>query len=195
MAAILLLAISLVALWGQVNPPAPSYHARLFYFTKNAVTGDQATGACANGYHMASVYEVYVAIGNLKYNAQLGVQARAAYDDGLQPQAASWIHNGEPIGKTNCEGWTSKQGYVGQGSLGQGSYYNTGAVASLAYFLGWIPEPNTAPHSESSGNRPYFQWLDIDADAPHVPPTGGPAIASMPRNLCSVPHPVWCIQD
>jgi hypothetical protein len=44
---------------------------RSFYLTQTLFTGAQALTACAKGYHMASLWEIFD-VSNLKYNKTLG---------------------------------------------------------------------------------------------------------------------------
>jgi hypothetical protein len=44
---------------------------RSFYLTQSLFTGSDALSACADGYHMASLWEVFDTTG-LKYNTTLG---------------------------------------------------------------------------------------------------------------------------
>jgi len=85
---------------------------RKFYLTKTAdYNGSQARSACAEGYHMASLWEI-LDPSNLRYNRLLGF-TRA--DSGLGPPNATrgWIRTGfdadasATVGTGNCQAWTS----------------------------------------------------------------------------------------
>lgn len=84
---------------------------RLFYLTTTSVAGNAATTACAAGYHMASMWEIFE-VSTLKYNTSLGYTAT---DSGSGPPASisGWIRTGITSftntvpGNANCNSWTS----------------------------------------------------------------------------------------
>ena len=97
---------------GGVNPLKRDTR-KSFYVTETTHNGSQALTACAEGYHMASVWEI-LDPSNLRYNTQLGATWP---DSGFGPPTASaseaWIRTGGPasnsetIGLGNCNAWTS----------------------------------------------------------------------------------------
>jgi hypothetical protein len=95
---------------GQGNV-APPFGARKFYLTKTAYDGDHALSACAEGYHMASLWEIFDT-SNLRYDTQLG---HSRDDSGFGPpsNAVGWIRtggasfSGPAAGAANCNAWTS----------------------------------------------------------------------------------------
>ena len=60
---------------------ASAEKARKFYLTQTGFTGSQALTACANGYHMASLWEI-LDPSNLRYNTTLGFTTQ---DSGFGP--------------------------------------------------------------------------------------------------------------
>jgi hypothetical protein len=87
---------------------------RSFYVTQTTHTGSQALTACAEGYHMASLWEIFDT-SNLRYQTQLGVTSG---DSGFGPPSFQfgWIRTGAGIGPpgggsapgiANCVAWTS----------------------------------------------------------------------------------------
>ena len=83
---------------------------RKFYLTKTDHNGAQALSACAPGYHMASLWEIFDP-SNLRYNTDLGLTLE---DSGFGPPARSgWIRTGfmnssaDLAGSGNCNAWTS----------------------------------------------------------------------------------------
>lgn len=85
-----------------------------FYVTQSTHNGSEALTACAEGYHMASLWEIFDT-SNLRYNTELGATAQ---DSGLGPPSISglsegWIRTGwsasnsETVGFGNCNAWTS----------------------------------------------------------------------------------------
>jgi hypothetical protein len=101
----------------EVEGATSSKPMRQFYLTKNILPADQAITACASGYHMASLWEIYDS-SNLKYNTTLG---DTSDDSGLGPPVASavgWVRTGwsseadgsKPAGEVNCNVWTSVSG-------------------------------------------------------------------------------------
>jgi len=86
---------------------------RSFYLTQSPKNGKYATTACADGYHMASLWEI-LDPSNLKYNTELG-ERRADSGDGPPSGLNGWIRTGyesdasssDPVGKVNCSAWKS----------------------------------------------------------------------------------------
>ena len=86
---------------------------RKFYVTRNTFTGSQATTACATGYHMASLWEIFD-VTNLRYETTLGITAD---DSGFGPPSVDdgfgWIRTGGQSrsnlipGSANCFAWMS----------------------------------------------------------------------------------------
>jgi hypothetical protein len=84
---------------------------RKFYLTQDIFTGSQVLTACAKGYHMASLWEIFDT-SNLSYNTNLGF---ISDDSGSGPPAGiqGWIRTGgssnsdvtQP-GVDNCDAWT-----------------------------------------------------------------------------------------
>lgn len=111
---------------GQGQDKTP-FAQRTFYLTQTQHNGSQALTACAQGYHMASLWEIFDT-SNLRYNTELGFTQG---DSGFGPpngfttggdpvNAAGWIrtggplHNGGVIGSANCLLWTeSSDGDLG----------------------------------------------------------------------------------
>ena len=88
---------------------------RAFYLTTTQHTGDQASIACAAGFHMASMWEV-VDPSNLRYDDSLGFRNPNQDSNGAPSGKSGWIATGtEPIaaglpGETNCSSWSSSSG-------------------------------------------------------------------------------------
>lgn len=100
---------------GQGNPNiVPPFGPRKFYVTQTSHNGSQALSACANGYHMASLWEIFDP-SNLRYDTQLG---RIRDDSGSGPPSGTvgWIHTGNNAGSfqspglANCNAWDSDNG-------------------------------------------------------------------------------------
>jgi hypothetical protein len=107
---------------------------RSFYLTFDAFTGAQASNACADGYHMAALWEIFDTT-NLKYDKTLGL----TFDDsGSGPPSGinGWIRSGAPsqgttglAGKDNCFAWSSDNSS------------HTGTIARLTD--GWSDAPSS----------------------------------------------------
>jgi hypothetical protein len=85
---------------------------RSFYLTEDGFTGAQASTACADGYHMASLWEIFNP-SNLEYDTTLGLTSD---DSGFGPPTTfyGWIRTGFSsnadglhAGVVNCFTWTS----------------------------------------------------------------------------------------
>lgn len=90
---------------------------RQYYLTDDTVTGGAAPGACAGGYHMASVWEI-LDVSNLTYNTSLGYQHTTG-DEGEGPptNVEGWVRTGDqtrigPVapGQDNCAVYSSSSG-------------------------------------------------------------------------------------
>ena len=106
---------------GQGQDKTP-FAQRTFYLTQTQHNGSQALTACAQGYHMASLWEIFDT-SNLRYNTALGFTQA---DSGSGPpsgftlvnpvDAAGWIRTGGPTfnggvpGSANCLVWTENSG-------------------------------------------------------------------------------------
>ena len=102
---------------GQGQQP---FARRQFYLTQTEHNGSQALTACADGYHMASLWEIFDP-SNLRYNTELGFTQS---DSGFGPPTVGpfpplpigWIRTGTSStsgnlpGFTNCQAWTSNLG-------------------------------------------------------------------------------------
>jgi hypothetical protein len=92
----------------------PPFAPRAFYLTQTQYTGGEALTACAAGYHMASLWEIFDP-SNLRYESDLG---RKNDDSGFGPPTGEvgWIRTGGPSsgvnvgGKGNCLAWTTGAG-------------------------------------------------------------------------------------
>jgi len=90
---------------------------RKYYLTKQAdwKPGGEASTACATGYHMASLMEIFDT-SNLSYNTSLG---ETSADSGSGPPAWiwGWIRTGSTSmpdtveGRANCLGWTNSTAF------------------------------------------------------------------------------------
>lgn len=82
---------------------------RQFYLTSATPDGNEVLGACAAGYHMASLWEI-ADPSNLKYNTDLGTHL---LDSGQGPPGTpGWVRTGwtsgtDVTGRANCSLWTS----------------------------------------------------------------------------------------
>jgi hypothetical protein len=100
---IILIAVASVA--GAKTKP------RKFYLTQGLFDGSQALTARADGYHMASLFEIFD-VSTLRYDTTLGLTRD---DSGFGPPIAfGWIRTGNLssgttgiVGTDNCFAWTS----------------------------------------------------------------------------------------
>ena len=86
-----------------------------YYLTTLSFTGGNALGACATGYHMASLFEI-LDPSNLRYATE-ETDAATQSDSGAGPPADlfGWVRTGEKtpltgeadLGEANCLVWTS----------------------------------------------------------------------------------------
>ena len=93
------------------NPIVAQLQPRQFYLTQTFHNGSQALTACAEGYHMASLWEIFDT-SNLRYNTELGFNNA---DSGFGPPTGNsgWIRTGavdngfSVPGFGNCNAWIS----------------------------------------------------------------------------------------
>ena len=98
---------------GLQAPLASSASQRGYYLTQGSYDGSEALTACADGYHMASLWEI-LDPSNLKYNTDLGYTQD---DSGQGPPSSifsgGWVRTGfssyasTTPGEGNCNAWTS----------------------------------------------------------------------------------------
>jgi hypothetical protein len=95
---------------GPKQPPPSFGRPGNFYLTKTTHNGAQALTACAAGYHMASIWEIYDP-SSLTYSTVYGF-TRA--DSGLGPPTyQGWIRTGDDASSSNCLAWTTADGSNG----------------------------------------------------------------------------------
>ena len=152
--------------------PLPKWSARGFYLTKELVQGDKALTACAAGYHMASLGEIF-APSTLRYDTTLGFTTS---DSGFGPPggtvSAGWFRTGgtndlpgTPKGYgRNCQGWTSGDSFAG---------------GTLLVF----GPPDIGPSGLS-----YSPWV-VTISRPL------PGNTPIPSVSCGQRSHVWCVQD
>lgn len=102
----------LQGLQGVEGPPGPAgtCQRRRFYQSRNTVDGFFARGECAEGFHMASLWEI-LDVSNLEYDTVLG---GLEGDSGSGPPGwAAWVRTGGATsganlaGAGNCNAWTN----------------------------------------------------------------------------------------
>lgn len=140
---------------------------RKYYLTATTYQGNAALTACAVGYHMASLWEIFNPSG-LLYATNLG--AGVVYttaDSGQGPPASvpGWIRTGwtsagssNNAGLTNCDAWTSNSSSI------------TGTRGYLE--LNWAQEVEGSPIY-------YLPVSPFNADI----------------RSCNTPQSVWCVID
>jgi hypothetical protein len=98
---------------------------RKFYLTQGTVQGGQALTACAKGYHMASLWEIFN-VSALTYDTKLGV---VLDDSGEGPSVvAGWIRTGFVDSSTNTPGEASCHVWKSSSSLDEGTLVNLAGV-------------------------------------------------------------------
>lgn len=137
LAALLVVALLATLTWGQKGALASSHQApllpipdralaataemRQYYLAGAVISGSLAADACAEGYHMASLWEI-LDTSNLVYNTTLGL---VQGDSGSGPPTlwSGWVRtgynsdNGTTAGQANCSAWSVSSGYGTTASL------------------------------------------------------------------------------
>lgn len=159
-----------------VFQPRVASAQKLFYLTNVAYMAPQAPTACAAGFHMASIPELYNTAGlQYYYNFPQAIAIGSAGDqgEGLPVGYLGYVRTGMNSTTTltyapaqyipDCNNWTS--------SGSSGNYYDLGIQIGFNYQLQW-PNYTTAP----AGQLTAVGWFyDIEA--------------------CNVARWVWCIQN
>ena len=132
---------SVNTLQAKVDALQHAVQPRQFYLTTNSFDGSHAETACASGFHMASLWEIFDT-STLVYNTTLG---KTQADSGSGPPSGviGWIRTGSVAndadvmnhaGIANCNGYTENDGT------------KVGTVANLQAFWGAPPgSPTIAP--------------------------------------------------
>jgi hypothetical protein len=147
---------------GQGHPP---FAQRTFYLTQTQHNGSQALTACAQGYHMASLWEIFDT-SNLRYNTTLGFTQG---DSGFGPPSAFTIEN--PV---NAEGW-----------IRTGVPLFNGGVTGQANCLVWT--------DNSAGGIGTVVFLENLWGQQSPTTVISPWVAG--TRACSSAKRVWCVQD
>lgn len=118
--------------------------ARRYYLTRREFLGDQPLTACAEGFHMASFFEI-LDPSNLAYDTSYGV-TRADAGQGPPVLLDGWLRTGfrnsggnEAPGFTNCATWTTGSEAV----LGSVAHLKQGAAggdALIPVVNYWVPD-------------------------------------------------------
>lgn len=150
---------------GDVKNPFNRDPRKSYYLTQTQHNGSQALTACAEGYHMASLWEIFDP-SNLKYDTALGADSN---DSGSGPPTVAivaghifsggWIRtgggsvSGGAPGEANCSNWTLDTAATGGTVVGLGELW-----------------------SSTSNVTPVSPWRAF-------------------AQSCQEPQPVWCVQD
>lgn len=127
----------LSAIQAQLNGLKP----RQFYLTRTQHDGAHALSACAAGYHMASLYEIFDP-SNLRYNTELG---QASGDSGLGPALIfGWIRGSSSIPPlTNCGQWTDASDMLRGNGVSLHGYFDSNPVTQISPWFAFSFECNT----------------------------------------------------
>ena len=143
-----------------------------YYLTNDLFDGARVLNACAEGFHMASLWEIFDTT-QLKYDTALGV-TRSDSGQGPPSGIEGWIRTGGTSGvlalpeeTPNCDAWT------------------VGPPAQLALFGSAVRLTQTwTPFATNDPSFPQFRPV-----AAEIIPWAGAA-----RN-CATALRVWCVQD
>jgi hypothetical protein len=134
----------------QAKPPA--FRPRVFYMTKTEHLGGAALAACARGFHMASLWEIFEP-SSLKYDTTLG---RTDQDSGFGPPSDiwAWIRTGTQAnpdggpGDSNCNAWTSSaNGHFGS-AVRLGEEWERGDTDLFSTIQPWRGEEDACDEPE-----------------------------------------------
>ena len=112
-----------------------SLKPRQFYLTRTEHDGAHALSACAAGYHMASLYEIFDP-SNLRYNTELG---QTDSDSGFGPPDLffGWIRGSVlPPSHTNCSRWTDASSTLRGSAASLHGYFDSNPLTQISP---WFP--------------------------------------------------------
>lgn len=125
--------------WGS-----PALPLRKYYLTQTNFVANQAMAACAAGYHMATLMEIFN-FNLLQYDTVLGMNGADSGAGGMMPGASGWIRTGgnssvsSTPGQGNCSLWTSNL-HTDYGT--QVAFINVwGPTANPPYVAPWWGSP------------------------------------------------------
>jgi hypothetical protein len=110
---------------------AEALEPRRFYLTQDTFDGSQPLNACAVGFHMASLWEIFD-VTSLKYDRTLGF-TQADSGEGPPVEKDGWIRTGSPSSASpipnaaeppNCNAYTSSQAFVGSSVYLSGAWHS-----------------------------------------------------------------------
>jgi hypothetical protein len=142
---------ALTPLASRGQGPSKQRGLRKFYLTQGKYDGSQSLLACAEGYHMPSLWEI-VDPSNLSYDTNLGVTVADA-GSGPPSAAPGWIRTGflasggsmapdgsvQP-GTANCQAWTSASSEA-HGTIVSLPIYAPVDIAVSPIITPWVAEP------------------------------------------------------
>ena len=113
---------------------AEALEPRRFYLTQDTFDGSQPLNACAVGFHLASLWEIFD-VTSLKYDRTLGF-TQADSGEGPPVEKEGWIRTGGPSSGSpipsslhpeppNCNAYTSTQALVGSSVHLSGAWHYT----------------------------------------------------------------------
>ncbi|HZO51549.1 MAG TPA: hypothetical protein VFB63_02475 [Bryobacteraceae bacterium] len=146
----LLAALAPLVSRGQVGPIIFPERGT-FYLTRTTHNGSQARSACATGYHMASLWEIFDP-SNHKYDHVLGLSgpdtgAGPPTYDGHIGDSLGWIRTGSLAqvesgrpGRVHCGGWTRSDAVLNGTAVGLiGSDWTTPGTAISPWHAMQVP--------------------------------------------------------
>ena len=147
------------------STPSATSGVRQFYLSLSYVQANEASSACADGYHFASIWEI-ADPSSLRYNTTLGVSSS---DSGEGPPSATIGRGGEPV---LAHGWV-RTGYKAWSSdtAGQANCTAWGTSSELA----WGTVANL-PADWTGGEQDIGIW-------------------NTEVRTCDASNRVWCVQD
>ena len=127
------------------NPIVAQLQQRQFYLTQTTHNGGQALSACASGYHMASLWEIFDT-SNVRYNSVLGLTKG---DSGFGPPTnePGWIRTGAVAspasspGLGNCNAWTSASSMDNGTVVGITFVWDSAEVIRITPWVTGAPAP------------------------------------------------------
>ena len=126
---------SVPAQLNAIQSQLSSLKPRQFYLTRTEHDGAHALSACAAGYHMASLYEIFDP-SNLRYNTELG-QTNADSGFGPPDLLFGWIRGSASIPPlNNCSLWTDASSTVRGNAASLHGYFDSNPVTQVSP---WFP--------------------------------------------------------
>jgi len=175
---------TVIALQATVNDGVSAKPKLFYYLTATGFTGDEAITACDSGFHMANISEIKDP-GNLQYV----IRHTPAYDsaDGMTAEEAQkWYRTPALDSSAYDQGSSPPSDHMGWVRTGAVTPKETPDDCGL-----WLYDSDQHSGTMMSLHTLWADDLYIDLVPTTFPTVGWHTL----QQTCSLPEPVWCVED